>query len=224
MNPILLTSNSEHWLTPPDFSDTVVSCMDAIDLDIFSNSGSIVPAANANYYDLGQDAFDVPWIGRCFANPPYGGKIEACVAEMARRAGKMRTCELIALLPARVDTDWCQRHVMRTADAWLLWQGRVTFWELRLLVDDKGKPRPMPASHIPHPRFADYSVGPQLDKHGRPMPAPFPSLVPYWGPHVDRFLRAYLGRGTIIVPRGRLCGAWDRTREPELAARLALPA
>lgn len=61
---------------------------------------------------------------RVWLNPPYGRGIEAWVHKCAQEAP--RCAVIVALLPARTDTDWFHRWVFPYADLHFL-QGRIKF-------------------------------------------------------------------------------------------------
>lgn len=209
LNPALLSSDLEHWLTPVDFLALVVAVLGAIDMDPASNKASLVPA-NSHCYGGERDGLTAPWLGRLFVNPPYGTKIPLWCERMHIVAKRLRSIDsMIALLPARVDTEWCQRHVLESADAWVLWSGRITFWR----AWDEAKLRKLTGLDLPPPfrrLESGLVVGPDLDKHGRPSPAPFPSLVPYWGPDPVAFGRVFRQHGTLVIPRGDKAGVYRR--------------
>ena len=209
MNPALLSSNLEHYLTPPSFLDLVVEVMGGIDLDPATNRASQVPAAR-HCYGGEEDGLLMPWTGRTWINPPYGLKIPMWCARMHHVARMIKSIEqMICLLPARMDTEWCQRHVLESADAWLLWSGRITFWRVwntSELVKLVGLEPPAPFRQLEDGTW----VGPDLDKNGRPSPAPFPSLVPYWGPDPVAFGRVFRPHGTLVIARGPKKGVYRK--------------
>src|SRR5690606_36975094 len=113
----LLSSASEHWLTPPAFLELVRRVFGGvIDLDPATNRWSQV-AASKNCINGEIDGLSIPWRGNVYCNPPYGDAIVAFTNRMRQLAGELRTCSLIALLPARIDTAWCQDDVIASADA-----------------------------------------------------------------------------------------------------------
>ena len=209
MNRALLSSNLEHYLTPPSFLDLVVQVMGGIDLDPASNRASQVPADRSCYVGE-EDGLLAPWHGRIFANPPYGSKIPLWCARIHQVMRQLKTADqLIGLLPARMDTSWCQRNILESADAWLLWSGRITFWRVwntdALLKVTRGRP-PAPFRQLDDGTW----IGPDLDKHGKPSPAPFPSLVPFWGPDPVAFGRVFLPYGTLVIARGPRAGVYRK--------------
>ena len=62
-------------------------------------------------------------------------------------------------------------------------------------------PKPFERSRVP-----GFAVGPELAANGKPSPAPFPSLLPYYGPHTQLFEQIFGGLGAIAVPRGPRAG------------------
>jgi DNA N-6-adenine-methyltransferase (Dam). len=218
LSPALLSSNMEHWLTPPPRNDglyggafmaAVLLVLGHIDMDPSANRGSLVPA-NTHIYGDESDGLAVPWIGSVYCNPPYGNVIDRWTRAMRQRAGKLRSCRLIGLLPARVDTSWCQRDVFASADAWCFWAGRLTFWRA-WDPDDLAKRIRRSVGHLPDPfRQLDNGliVGPDLDKKGEPSPAPFPSLVPYWGDDPIAFARVFQRHGVVTIRTGPKKGTY----------------
>jgi hypothetical protein len=228
ISPALLSSDSEHWLTSPPFLDLVVEVHGRIDLDPGSNRGSIVPAAVSAY--AGEvDGLSMPWRDKVFINPEYGVNIGLWIDRMVDRGGRMRCCEIVALLPARVDTKWCE-DVMRSADAWCFWRGRLTFWRTwapeaemeRLTAKERRDPKlalpgileAMRAGSPPEGFRVNANgliVGPELNKStGLPQPAPFPSLIPYWGDDVAKFASVFRRKGSVTIRRGDLRGVYPR--------------
>ena len=209
MNPALLSSDLEHWLSPPSFMDLVVRAMGVITMDPATNRASLVPA-NSHCYVGEQNGLLARWHGNVYCNPPYGTKIPLWCERMHQVMRQLRSADqLIGLLPARMDTEWCQRHVLESADAWLLWSGRITFWRVweteKLLAATNGRP-PAPFRQLEDGTW----IGPDLDKHGKPQPAPVPSLVPYWGPDPVAFGRVFRPYGTLVISRGPKAGVYRR--------------
>jgi hypothetical protein len=67
-------------------------------------------------------------------------------------------------------------------------------------------------------RVEGMAVGPELSWDGKPCPAPFPSLIPYWGDNVDLFVQAFHGLGGVVVRENRaldfLLAALAKRAEP----------
>ena len=101
---------------------------------------------------IAEDALIVPWEGRCFMNPPYGKDIKNWVRKAYNEVIAENADIVVALVPARVDTAWFNDYCA----PWLHRHIRG-----RLKFELNGKPI--------------------LDKHGRPVSAPFPSTLVYMG-------------------------------------------
>lgn len=158
MNPALLTSRFGSYLTPPDFMGRVhrmlhrkqvleyeragevyVPAGPPTFLDPYSNACSLTGARHTCDITQGVDGNAVHWgdpryrrqhgaAGFTFCNPEYGDAIAAAMAKMHHEGRVLRSSEIVALLPARPDTVWCQDHVFASADAWVWVRGRITFW------------------------------------------------------------------------------------------------
>jgi predicted nucleic acid-binding Zn ribbon protein len=125
-NP-LLSSNCEHWNTPPEIL-AVVCQLAPIGLDPCSNAGSMVGAATEYRLDRGENGLLLPWagMGLVFVNPPYGGALRSWSTRMAdeARAG----VEVIALVPARTDTRWWST-LAKANPLYCYLRGRVCFYK-----------------------------------------------------------------------------------------------
>lgn len=100
------SSDSPEWYTPKEILARVVLAMGAIDLDPCSNSKESPNVPCANCFTQADDGLRQNWRGRVYMNPPYGREIVPWVEKLVAdyRAGNVT--EAIALVPARVDTDW----------------------------------------------------------------------------------------------------------------------
>lgn len=102
------------------------------------------------YYTIEQDGLKQDWQGETvWCNPPYSkGRQDAWVKKCWEESRKPDTT-VVMLIPARTDTDRFHRYIWEKEE--------VRFLPKRICFLENGKPR--------------------LDKKGRPMPAPFPSMV-----------------------------------------------
>ena len=73
----------------------------------------------------GEDAFDVPWLGPVWLNPPYGHNVGWWVAKA--RHEQQRGVTSVLLLSSNTETIWFQDIVMRYADEVRFIRGRVYF-------------------------------------------------------------------------------------------------
>jgi hypothetical protein len=198
----LLTSVNSHYCTPPEIVVPMRRLLVPRGagrrlLDPASNGASIV-GAHMTCDGLASDGLSVRWSDAdCwYSNPPYGTEIAAHVERQAYW-GREIGIPGISLLPARVDTRWCTKHIFGTADAWLYVAGRLTFW-IPVPLDIKDAPVPAKGGEpyylrrwfpgatdddLPAPfRCLEpgFAVGPELGSNGKPQAAPFPSLVAFW--------------------------------------------
>ncbi len=135
MNRSLLTSKRPDWNTPPEVLRRVCR-VGRIALDPCGNDTSIVPARlRLTASTLGGCGLAQQWHvrGLVYVNPPYGRAIADWVNKIDFEA-QVGT-EIVALLPARIDTKWFAK-VWR-APALCFWRGRITF-----LGADSGAPFP----------------------------------------------------------------------------------
>lgn len=132
---VMTSSKNEHWNTPLVILDPIKQYLGPILLDPCSNAGSLV-GATTEYFGPdagGVDGLAQSWQfnGVVYVNPPYGRKIAPWIrkaaAEGKEAKDKANNTEIILLGPARTDTKWFQKVVLPTADAVILWEGRLKF-------------------------------------------------------------------------------------------------
>jgi hypothetical protein len=177
----LTSSEYDDWNTPEPVLERVRRIA-PIGLDPFSNAQSIVRAAVEFRLDRGQDALLLDWRGHglVFCNPPYGDAMGPCMRRMDvfGRGG----VEILALIPHRTDILAYQENVGGVR-AKCEWKGRLM--HMRGVADQRqlsllGAPAPLPVTQ-------------------GELPAPFPSVVLYWGRRIKRFVDAFEGAGEIWV-------------------------
>jgi phage N-6-adenine-methyltransferase len=79
------------------------------------------------------------WSGRVFVNPPYGRAIQDWMRKISLERDR---CEVIvALIPARTDTEWWHEHVMPASEIRFI-RGRLSF---EGVVAPKGHNAPFPS-------------------------------------------------------------------------------
>jgi len=189
---VMLESQSEHWCTSRDVLDLVRS-FDEIGFDPFSNPYSLVGAKRS--VALPENSLVIPWPTDClvYANPPYGDALPDCAEKIAMEA--RRGCEIIALVPARVDTEWW--NVKMGVNLWLAWRGRMKFLEtveaLKLRHEDQTK-KALALGVKPPVRPRVKMVGEHLCEG---QSATFASALVYFGPRQQRFIKTFRDYGTI---------------------------
>ena len=107
-----------------------------------------------------------------FCNPPYS-ETKKWITKAIEESSEDRA-EILLLIASRTGTHYFAPCY--DADAICFVRGRVTFNDA-----DTGKP--------------------VVDKHGKPMPAPFDSVIVYWGHRPARFKRVFSGLGRVIFPK-----------------------
>ena len=120
----LLSSAKDDWRTPAGLL-RLVRQIGPIALDPCSADGSLVHAVREYRLDRREDGLRLPWAvgGLVYCNPPYGDVIRPWTRRIAREAAS--GVEIVALLPARVDTAWWRD--VSGAPAICFWRGRLTF-------------------------------------------------------------------------------------------------
>jgi hypothetical protein len=94
----------EHY-TPKALLDLVIELVGAIDLDPCSNRGKPNVPAKRHFTEK-ENGLERPWAGRVFVNPPYGDQIAAWTKKIREEGEAEHVSEVVALLPARPDTEW----------------------------------------------------------------------------------------------------------------------
>jgi hypothetical protein len=120
-----MTDYRADWRTPPSVVDVVREALGGrIVLDPCASLACPEEEwiGEINITEEG-DGLDVMWWGRVFVNPPYSDNA-AWIAKCSAEAQKGR--EIIALIPARVDTRYWHEHAS-TAQAVCFWKGRLRF-------------------------------------------------------------------------------------------------
>jgi hypothetical protein len=118
------SSATDQWNTPAHIIDMVVDVLGHIDLDPCSGGGH-VPARI--HYTEEADGLAQRWFGQVYMNPPYGDVIGDWTAKLRQEYDAGDVIEAIALVPARVDTNWWHEFVRNAP--WCAVRGRLKFGE-----------------------------------------------------------------------------------------------
>lgn len=152
MNPALLSTGKDDWETPR-------ALFEDLDREFHFTLDPCCTHQNAKcqkHYTAEDDGLTKDWQGETvFCNPPYSkvGNQDAWIKKCYEEAQKPGTL-VVALIPARTDTKRFHEYIWKKADDIRFVRGRICF-ELN------GKPI--------------------LDSKGRPVGAPFPSMIVIWG-------------------------------------------
>ena len=153
----LLSSARLDWETPPDLF-AVLDAEFHFTLDVAANPAN---AKCAVWFGPGspvgvEDALTAEWSGVVWINPPYGREIGRFVAK-AHSEARAGHCTVVALIPARTDTEWWHEHVMRA--------GEIRFLRGRLQFVGAQHPAPFPSciviwrpddGDVPEPRVVSW--------------------------------------------------------------------
>lgn len=129
------SSDSPEWYTPQHIIDLVIELFDRIDLDPCSNSHETPNVPALAHYTAADDGLALPWHGRIYMNPPYGDEVTAWVNRIIQAYQDSEIAEGIALLPARIDTNWFQP----------LWDYPMCFIKGRLKFSGSENSAPFPS-------------------------------------------------------------------------------
>lgn len=106
-NPGLFTSETDEWYTPKEIIESVLKVFGGqIDVDPCSNSSTDPNIPAEVHFTKDENGLTKPWFGRIYMNPPYGRDIKDWVLKLIEEYQKGNVEEAIALVPARIDTEW----------------------------------------------------------------------------------------------------------------------
>lgn len=120
MNLVVFSSDSDEWTTPR----AMFATLDAefgFTLDAAATDDNALCAA---YFTRERDGLAQPWPGVVFVNPPYGHQIGRWTRKAHDEA--QQGAVVVGLIPARTETEWWHRDVMRAAEIRLI-RGRMRF-------------------------------------------------------------------------------------------------
>jgi hypothetical protein len=122
------SESPEHY-TPHEFLESVYRVFDGHpDLDPCAESQKNPNVPATKHYTEQDDGLSLPWHGKVFLNPPYGREILAWMEKLRAEWTRGDVTEIIALLPARTDTEWFDVITRETDDAVICFLfGRLTF-------------------------------------------------------------------------------------------------
>lgn len=138
------TGRYDHLQTPPWLIDAVDQVR-AIDVDVFGQRGSYASAVARRYWLTRGLERDWRGLGMLFVQPPYSS---GWLPAVARRLADFALCTrrtspdaAIALIPASVESNWWQAHVVGHASSVCFVRGRLVFLlGGKPVTDAKGRP------------------------------------------------------------------------------------
>lgn len=128
--------DTDTWLTPRSQLTLVRELWGKIELDPFHNPKSYVKAKRR--YDLakGQDAYELPWVDKTFANGGYSGKNPQRTAAKCAQEARLKH-RVLNLAPAAPGSNYWKENVWSDASA-IAWLGRLAFVAPQDVYDAEG--------------------------------------------------------------------------------------
>lgn len=117
---LMFSSATDLWATPQDFFDKLNEEFH-FQLDVCATAEN---AKCEKYYTKDQDGLNMPWIGICWCNPPYGREIGRWVKKAFESS--VRGATVVMLLPSRTDTRWFHDYIYGKAEIRFI-KGRLKF-------------------------------------------------------------------------------------------------
>lgn len=124
-------AGKDEWLTPP----RIIEKLGTFDLDPCAPINR--PWATAEkHYTVDDNGLFMPWVGRVWCNPPYGGETASWLRKLREHGNG------IALIFARTETGVWFSDIWGQADALLFLRGRLRFHHLdgTLAANSAGAP------------------------------------------------------------------------------------
>ncbi len=141
----------DDFYTPPDLIAAAEAAMGGIDLDPASHWRANRIFHIPTYYHLYRSAFDNPWFGRVWLNPPYGDN-EPWLERIIEFWDKGEMQQMCMLSGVWAFTTQMARPVLERSTAMLLLSPTPTFW---------GHPRGNTGTNRPH---AILYMGPRVNE------------------------------------------------------------
>ena len=155
VNKGMLAGGPDEWETPPRLFQ-FLDRMFGFQLDVAATDENRLCRL---WYTKERSGLEQPWAPHVtWLNPPYGRSIGKWLQKALdeSRAG----ATVVALIPARVDTQWWHRIVLEADEVWFL-EGRVPF------SGQQGAPFPSAIAvfreHPPRPKYQTLQVKAVLD-------------------------------------------------------------
>jgi phage N-6-adenine-methyltransferase len=124
------SSIHECWTTPDWVLERLYKVVGGeFDLDPCSptKDRARAPVQSRRYFTEEDDGLSRPWKGSTFMNPPYGRVMSDWMAKAASEAASGRASPVIALVPARTDTEWWHQSVVAAGASVTMLKGRLKF-------------------------------------------------------------------------------------------------
>ena len=169
--PLMGEGDRIDWNSPRSVVDLTRKIRGEIGLDPCSNPRSIVGARVSWSIETGHNGLSQSWAGYglVYCNPPYGDAIVPWINKAAQEAGRATQSASLGSFA----TEIVSLLPARTDTAWF----STLFRSARALAFWRGR----------------------LTFLGAPDPAPFPSMLPYYGPNPYRFADLFSEYAEIVI-------------------------
>ncbi len=118
---VMFSSITCEWQTPQSLFDQL-NMEFKFEIDVCATREN---AMCSRFYTLEDNGLSKQWSGSCWMNPPYGRTIARWLEKAYLSSCHLGTT-VVALIPARTDTDWWHRFVMRAEEIRFV-KGRLNF-------------------------------------------------------------------------------------------------
>lgn len=106
----LVASDENEWYTPVEYIEAARDILGGIDLDPASSAIANETVGAAKFYTVEEDGLSLPWSGRVWLNPPYGGLASEFTERLVLEYQAGEVTRAVALVNAHcTDTKWFQR-------------------------------------------------------------------------------------------------------------------
>lgn len=169
---------SDSFFTPTWLVNEILEFYDGtIDLDPSADTNTEKRLPASKYYTFEDNGLESKWFGNVYCNPPYSKSKSTSLERWVRRALISQACcqtkQIILLLPANTDTQWCQCLLKKE------WEKRQRIWISILFFEGR-------ISFL----NADYKPS---KNSGR-----FASMMVYLGEDQEKFKRDFSNQGVIL--------------------------
>ncbi len=124
VNPV---PSIQDYYTPPELIEAARGAMGDVDLDAASHWIANKTHRIPDYFDVNRSAFDNPWHGRVWLNPPYGDNAP-WFKEILRYTNSGQVEQVCMLSPVHAFITTIARPIMRMSSAFVMLSPTPQFW------------------------------------------------------------------------------------------------
>lgn len=124
------SSGAHSWQTPAWLLQALRQTFGVFDLDPCAQTKRRRAASVSAkmLFTADDDGLSLPWHGKVFVNPPYGRSLKSWTSKARSEFAVGNASLVVALVPARTDTNWWHRDILGDA-AIVFLKGRLRFGE-----------------------------------------------------------------------------------------------